>query len=211
MRIRVALLLVAFSISTAAPAFAQTGGRFAVGIDYGVKTPLDSSGATGGQSIGVDWRFGHGSEGWGFKYGLGWYSTNIGWSVDGQDVDLGRLRVRPIMVGIGYGIKRGRTTITPRLIGGYAFNKVAQSAQLEDEYNNRFGAQAASIDVSNAFVLRPGISAWYDVNEKIGIQLSANYVVARPEVTVTSSRGRDVRRLPVDMFTVKIGAVYSIF
>jgi len=60
-------------------------------------------------------------------------------------------------------------------------------------------------------VLRPEVSTWIDVTRKIGINLSFGYTVARPEVTIRTSAGTDSRRIRADMFTLRFGAVYSIF
>jgi hypothetical protein len=60
-------------------------------------------------------------------------------------------------------------------------------------------------------VVIPEVSAWYNVNEKIGLKVSSGYVVARPNVTVSSTAGLDKRRVRADNVTFKVGLVYSIF
>ena len=198
-----------FALTCATPAFAQQKGRMAVGASVGVRTAADSSAAQGKTGVGLAWRFGQSHEGWGWNYGLGWFSTDIARSMGGEDTDLGRLRVLAPLVGYGYTHVMGRKSISANLVGGYAFNKLAQEGDMANTLRERFGV--GSVDVGNTPVLRPGVSAWYNVNDKIGIQVGAHYTVARPRVTVTSPAGTDAGRLKADMFGVKIGMVYSIF
>ena len=51
----------------------------------------------------------------------------------------------------------------------------------------------------------------YDVSKKIGLHGSVGYMVARPQVTVSSTLGDDKRRVRADMWQLKIGMAYSIF
>ena len=81
----------------------------------------------------------------------------------------------------------------------------------EDAYRERLNARSVSVDISNTFVMRPEVTAWVDLTRKIGLRVSAGYTIARPNLTISSSLGDDVRRLRADVFTATIGAVYSIF
>ena len=58
---------------------------------------------------------------------------------------------------------------------------------------------------------KPEVCFWYDVNKKVGLNVTAGYIVARPNVTVSSTAGDDRRRVRADVFVVTVGAVYSIF
>ena len=80
-----------------------------------------------------------------------------------------------------------------------------------DAYHNRLGAQAITVRASNTFVVIPEVNVWYNINKKIGIRVSSGYVIARPDVTVTSTAGVDKRRVRADNVTFKVGMVYSIF
>lgn len=207
----IALLLPLFIAIAAVPARAQSEGRFAVGAEFTSRTPGDSAVASGGKGVGITWRFGHGHEGWGWGYGLGWYSTDISQPVGGAPAEIGELKVRPFMGGYGYTHIVGRTTVTAEVIGGYAFVSIMQHPALGDVYRDRLGARAVEVNTGNAFVVRPGVSAWYDINKKIGLHFGVTYTAARPNLTVTSSLGSTSQRLRADMFAAKIGAVYSIF
>jgi hypothetical protein len=200
-----------FIVVGAPPAHAQSAGGFAVGGELTSRTPGDSAVASGGIGLGLTWRFGHGHEGFGWGYGLGWYSTDISRPVAGVSAEIGELHIRPFMGGYGYTHIVGRTTMTAEVVGGYAFVSISQHPALADVYRDRLGARSVTVDAGNAFVVRPGISAWYDINEKVGLHFAVTYTVARPDITVGSSLGSASQRIRADMFAVKIGAVYSIF
>jgi hypothetical protein len=169
------------------------------------------SGAAGHTSVGLTWRIGHSTTGWGWQYGLGWYSADLEQPVTGQATDFGELKVRPILGGYGYTRVVGRTAVTAKLMGGYAFNSFHLHPTFDDQYRRLLGARTVTTDVSNAFVLKPEVSGWIDISGKVGLQLSAAYTVARPEITVSSTLGTDTRHIRADVVTLKIGAVYSVF
>jgi len=191
-------------------AHAQTGGKFALGAELGVKIP-GSSEAHGSEGIGLLWRFGHGKEGFGFHWGLNWYATDIERSVAGRDVELGELRLKPVMAGYGYTRNVGRFSVTGALLGGFAFTSMSLTPAAIDVYHDGLGARSVRADAGSALVLRPEVSTWYDINEKIGLHISTGYMIARPHVTVSSTLGEDKRRVHADMVGVKVGLAYSIF
>jgi hypothetical protein len=45
----------------------------------------------------------------------------------------------------------------------------------------------------------------------IGIQTAVSYMMARPELVITSSLGENRRRVRADALRFKVGLVYSIF
>ena len=182
-----------------------------MGANVGMRTPINGSDAAGAKTVGLLWRFGQGHEGWKWQYGLGWYSTDIAWQIGGERTEIGKLSVKPIMAGYGYTHVMGRKSVSAGISGGYAFNKLTQGAELEDIVQARTSARGATIDVGNAWVLRPGVSFWYNMNEKIGLNVGAHYIISRPRVTFTSSSGSESRRIDADMFSVKAGIAYSIF
>src|SRR5207237_1549599 len=77
--------------------------------------------AHGSSGVGLLWRFGHSSTGWGWTYGLNWFSTDLDRSIGGRDTELGELRVRPFMGGYGYTLVFGPAAVSANLLGGYAF------------------------------------------------------------------------------------------
>jgi hypothetical protein len=204
------LLAVAMTFASIADAFAQSQGKFAVGAQLSTRTAAGPENA-GHVGVSLLWRFGQSKTGWGWHYGLYWFSTDLERSIGGVDTEFGRLRVRPIMGGYGYTRVFGRTAVTGKVMGGYAWTSMRLSPVATDAYHNRLGAQTITADASNTIVVIPEVSAWYNVNEKIGLKISSGYVMARPNVTVSSTAGRDSRRVRADNVTFKVGMVYSIF
>jgi hypothetical protein len=170
--------------------------------------------ARGGHGIGLLFRVGHGREGWGWKYGLNWFSAELERPPGplGNDApDFGRLRLIPVVAGYGYTHVMGRTRLSANLLGGYAFTSFRPNHAFAESYRTLRGVDAIDTSSSNTFILRPEVSLWYDVNEKIGFNVGVGYVIARPEVTIISALGRDRERFRADMFTIKAGFVYSVY
>jgi hypothetical protein len=204
------IALAASLAAAPAPLFAQSGGTFAAGATVSSKHGLDA-GTLGHANIGLLWRFEHGHDGWGWHYGLGWYSTDLEQPIGSQLAEFGELHVRPVLGGYGYSRRFGRTYVTGKIMGGYAFNSFELLPTFDDTYRRMLGAGTVTADVTNTFVVKPEISAWIDLSRKIGLNVSAAYSVARPRVEVSSTLGTDTRHIRADVMMFKVGAVYSIF
>jgi hypothetical protein len=211
---RLAVLILLFVGCVPRHTAAQTNNRFAVGLDYIVRTSDRASTedyAQGQLGPGLLWRFGNGKPGWGFHWGLNWYAVKIDRPIGGNVVELGELHVRPVMAGYGYTRVVRRTTVTAAVLGGYAFGSIAVEPQASDAYHTALGAQWATGRASNTFVLKPEIGAWYNLTRTIGLNVNAGYMIARPDVTMTTDIGIDKRTARADQFILRVGAVYSIF
>jgi hypothetical protein len=204
------LLSLAIAFVSTTDAVAQSHNKFAIGAQLSTRTAAgpDNKGHVG---VSLLWRFGQSKTGWGWHYGLYWFSTDLERSIGGVDTEFGRLRVRPIMGGYGYTRVFGRTAVTGKVMGGYAWTSMRISPVAIDAYHNLVGAQTISVDASNTIVVIPEVSAWYNINEKLGLKVSSGYVMARPNVSVSSSAGLDKRRVRADNVTFKVGMVYSMF
>jgi hypothetical protein len=198
-------------IGVVAPSLsAQTTGKIAAGL--GISTMLaGDEAARGAKSLGFFFRFGHGREGFGWKYGLNWYSAELDRQVGGGYREFGRIRIRPLLGGYGYTHLMGKTNISAGVMGGYAFTSFSRRDSFDLAYVASHGVVVTKTSSSNAFVLRPEVSVWHDLNKKVGLNITGGYIFARPEVTVTSSLGQDRQRVRADMFTLRMGLVYSIF
>ena len=210
MSLRLSSLVLLMGLAVSPSALAQSEGKFAVGAQLSTRTAAgpENSGHVG---VSLLWRIGQSKTGWGWHYGLHWFSTELERSIGGINTEFGSLKIRPIMGGYGYTRVVGRTAFTGKLMGGYAFSAMELSPVAMDAYHNRIGGQSVTVDASNTFVVIPEVSAWHNINKKIGIRVSSGYVIARPNVTVTSTAGVDKRRVRADNVTFKVGMVYSIF
>jgi hypothetical protein len=189
---------------------AQSTGRFAVGGNFRILTAPDGE-AEGSISPGLLWRFGHDEGGWGLNFGLNWYNTDLQRPVGGSETPFGQLRVRPFMAGYGYKVLFRNTSVTFDAIGGYAFTSFKLNPKADDAFRARLGAKTIDVSSSNTLVVKPEITVWIDLSERVGLQINGGYMFARPKVRVTSSLGEDERRYRADMVVLQVGAVYSIF
>jgi hypothetical protein len=204
------MFVALISVGAAARAGAQTDGKFAVGAEFTIQAAGDRD-VHGGLNPGLLWRFGDQDPGWGVQFGLGWFSTELDRSIAGDRTAFGTLDVRPFMGGYGYTYKAGRVSVTAAALAGYAFGSVKMTPGATDAYRDRMGAQALSVESSNTFTAKPQVDVWYDVSRKVGFNINAGYIVARPRVTVRSSLGEDRRVVHADQLVLQAGLVYSIF
>jgi hypothetical protein len=203
-----ALVLVGFLLP--ATASAQSKNRFALGGEFGARQPIASE-ATGGQDISLLWRIGHEATGWGWDWGLNWYSSDVTSRIGGTKTPLGELHVRPIMAGYGYTYVIKRVAIYGEALGGYSFASLGLTAAATDAYRDRLGLRATSVDVSNPWVVKPEVGLWIDLTNRFGVNVSARYILARPTITVHTSGPDDVIPFRADTVMWKFGLVYSIF
>ena len=73
--------------------------------------------------------------GFGPTIGFGWYQADLTLSGVSGDRDVGRLRVRPLMAGVGYTWVKDRVAVGLSINAGISFNSI----RLNDEYPNFFG------------------------------------------------------------------------
>ena len=204
--------LLIFVVAIATPAAAQSAGTFAVGGAIG--TRMAPSSTVDGDLLGVGllWRLGHGKEGFGWEWGLNWFSSNVDHSFGGTPAfELGELHTRPLMAGYGYTHLIGPTAIKGSVQGGYAFTSFEAAPSAALVYRDRLGVASLSTDVANTFVVRPQLSIWRNVSRKVGVNVTAGYMIARPTLSISTILGEERLRVNADMFMLKMGVVYSVF
>ena len=110
--------------------------------------------------------------GFGPTLGFGWYQQDLTLSRASGDREVGRLRVRPVMVGVGYTWVKDRVAIGASVNAGVSFNSI----RLNDEYRTFFGpGTEVRVDASNSFAVRPQLRVEYAVARKVGVFTSAGY------------------------------------
>ena len=190
---------------------AQTDSRLAIGGSVTVRAATSSE-ANGGVNAGFEWRLGYAVPGWGWQNSIfSWFDTGVQGTIGTTLVELGDMRLRPIMVGYGYTWVRGRRAITADLVGGYAFNSFKMDAAAVQEYSRQRGATGVEAEGTNSFALKPEVQVWYDINSRFGLKLNGGYQFTRPSVVIRSSLGEDVRPVHADTFLITAGLVYSLF
>jgi hypothetical protein len=207
-------LALVVAVATAMPAAAQTESRFAIGADFLVGASDHTSNEDRARPVFSAeplWRFGDLEPGWGPHFGLNWYEVAIERPVGGTAIMLGEVHIRPIMGGYGYTWLRGRNAISTNVLAGYAFSSMSLDDELAAAYQARTGVGVQDADASNTFVIRPEIDFWHDIDTRFGLNVNVGYIVARPEVSITTTTGIDKRTARADQFQFRVGLVYSIF
>jgi hypothetical protein len=208
------VLAILLICGTSSPSWAQIDSRFAAGVDFLIAATDHASTEDHAHSQFLPepvFRFGRTDPGWGARMGLNWYAVDVDRPVGGATTTLGELHIRPIMAGYGYTWARGKNAVSASLLGGYAFDSMNMSDGAPAAYQSRLGVQATDVDASNTFVVRPEIDFWHDINKLFGLNINVGYMIARPDVTVTTSAGIDRRTARADQFQIRVGVVYSIF
>jgi hypothetical protein len=185
-------------------AHAQTEGRVSVGgsVTLNATTDDDVKTALGvGPLVRLNPR-----RGWAPAGAFNWYRADLQDPAGGER-DFARLRVRPLMAGIGYTIGPDRTLVNFSVVAGPSFN----SAKFEGDFVSR-QAGSPAIDADNSFAIRPGISVTQTVAPRVGIVGFAGYMINRPEVTYVDVTGRQFQeQWKADSVVLSVGVVYSIF
>lgn len=206
---RVAAASVMLLLTLAPSAAAQAD--WAVGLGGGVAFyhALDDE-ASDSTGFALTYRFGKPS---GFRptFGMNWFTTDFDVSVGGERIRFGDLRVRPLMGGYLYGIRRGATTISASLVGGYSFNSFDLEDRARLAFNRNLQTTLLAVSASNSLAGRAEISVWYDVASRIGVQGVFGYVVVRPEIEMIQESSVVTRRLRADALKVQIAVAYGIF
>lgn len=202
-RSRIALLTL-LVFGSPLVAHGQTEGRVSVGGSVTLVNPTDDE---------VDSVVGVGPlvrlnprRGWGFAGAFNWFRADLN-DPAGGDADFARLRVRPLMGGIGYTIGPPRTLVNFLVVAGPSFNSV----DFEDDFLARqIGSPA--IDVDNSFAVRPGVSVTHTIRPKVGITGFAGYMINRPDITYRDVAGQSfAERWQADALVLSVGVVYSVF
>lgn len=195
---------------TAAAAAAQEHNTFAVGANVTRRMAPDAT-AQGHDGFGIKWRLGHDDTGWGWHYGLSWYETSLDRNVGGRTLRFGELKVRPFLGGYGYTHRyTKRLSITGAVLGGVAFSSIELTPQADAALHTPSG-QTVRVLTAMTPVVKPEISAWYDLTKRFGVSVDAGYILARPRLTIATATGRDTGRIRADAFTIGTGLVYRIF
>src|SRR5215467_1758814 len=183
----VCLSLAAIVLAT--NAHAQTSVDDAVahaGIGVGIAhyDPTSDQGHTS-QGIVVMYRWHSFHSGWGPTIGLDFHSTDFDQTLGGFSAPLGTYTMRALLAGYGYTQRVGRFSASANMSGGYSFNNF----NVEDNAGQTFsraGVSLVGVQVDNSWVVKPSVAVWYDVQHHVGVGVSAGYLVARPDQTITT-------------------------
>lgn len=172
----------------------------AVGASMGWNGP-NAGGLDASRSLGPIVRLGTG-RGLGLAIGFGWFGADLGSDADEAET-VGRIRVRPVMGGLGYTVGGDRVSMSLSAVAGISINSVNPA--------NRLTGRQVPLGLANSLAWRPGVSLWLETSSRTAVNLSAGYVMTRPRLTLLDD-GEVVRRsLTADALLLRVGLAFKVF
>jgi hypothetical protein len=163
--------------------------KVGVHVNMNFRDPVDPD-VTKGRTFGVSIGLSPGrTNGWRYPVGLTMFDEDLH-SPSGQE--FAALRTTALMAGIGYGWHFGRLSTGATLQTGYAFNHGQANGDIQQAFAVPNGA--VSLDVDNSTLLRPQVKAEYFITPKFTLRASADYMMMRPGIAVTTPAERFVDR-----------------
>ena len=148
--------------------------------------------------------------GWGVAMALNWFEADVSGefvSVDGQ---LGTVRIRPLMLGLGYTWVGGRLGISPSVIAGPALNTL----DIDEAFEDRFSVGGTKRDAeigTISLAVRPGVRVTYAIGPRLGVTAFGGYLRNRPTFTIRTPAGDVESRWTADGIVLNAGVVVSLF
>jgi hypothetical protein len=202
------LATVAALLAMAPPLLAQERAPVSLGIGVSVVSPTSDAAQRNVKPALLLRLQGTGTVGPSIAFS--WFSSAVRTAVGGDDTDLGKIVVRPVMAGVALARRSGRVTFTTSLESGYAFVQIRDTGAAKRAYE-RLGAAGVGIRASGTLAWRTMLSAWYDISDRHGVVASVGYLGVRPEVTTSSSLGESSRRVNLGSVVVTVGVSYALF
>ena len=181
-----------------------------IGVGIAHYNPTSDQGHTS-QGIVVAYRWHSFHSGWGPTVGLDFHSTDFDQTLGGLNAPLGTYRMRAVLAGYGYTQHvGGRFAASANMTGGYSFNNFNVDRNAGPTFAGA-GVSLVGVHVDNSWVLKPCVAAWYDVLSHVGVGVSAAYLVARPEQTITTAAGIQQQQLKTDAFQLSVGVTFGVW
>ena len=205
----VAILAAAAVAVAAPPAWAQNDSSVVLGVAVSTYYPSNPN-VHDPVGIGLIGRLRRPS-GIGATVGLDWFDAEVRSDVGGQQVQLGDVRLRPLMVGVSYTRQYAKFALSASVVGGWSFNSMRGSDAAAAAYRDRFGAPDASFHASNCLAWRPDASLWFELGNHFGAMVSLSYMGVRPTIVTSSRLGRREERVDVGAPMLTFAIAYGVF
>ncbi len=202
------LTLLAVSVF-ATTARAQSQAVISLGVTTSSYDPVGRLGQSA-TAFGPVVRFNFGP-GFGPTIGFDWYIVGVEAMVNGQRTYVGRVRIKPVMGGVAYQVKRGKYWGMASIVGGYAFAHLEFNDRTIPAFATSLGAQRMRFDAANSFVFRPQLGLWYDASPRVGINASIAYIGVWPQLRINSEVGRRLIPLNAACTVLTFGVFYGIW
>jgi NTE family protein len=176
------------------PACTAAAGRTKIGVrehylDIGVQAGLMIPGSNDVHSTnvspGVVFRATR-PNGWGVVVDVGSQSFPLQATVGGEDREVGDVRLFGFMGGIARTRRDGRAETTIGMSAGYGIGRsITFTTETRDAYG-RLGLFGVEGDTSNAWIVKPQASFWYNLTSRWAATVSGSWVYTKPTVRITS-------------------------
>jgi hypothetical protein len=199
------------SCLAAAPADAQVtaaNSRFSVGFAAGRLFTFDSE-ATDSAAFGPLFRLGK-SSGLGPAFGLGWFTTELPGGVEGLPGAFAEVRVRPVMGGLEYTIRRGQWAYDVGVTVGYTFN-TGEVLPAGQRYFESLGRSDVEVDVSNSIAVRPRARVYYDTPSRITLVGGVGVLFLDADVTLRSGTQSLTLNRHLSSLSIEAGIMVALF
>ena len=140
-------------------------------------------------------------QGLGVGIGFSWFRTDL--KAPGAPGRSGTLKVRPVMAGLAYTARRGRSSASLSLVGGWAFNGL--------DIETRSAGPVLAVDVDDSAAARAGVSVWIDLSHRTAFNTFIGYLTTRPRVTFLEDGRFESRSVPANVVLVSAGLAYKFF
>jgi hypothetical protein len=67
------------------------------------------------------------------------------------------------------------------------------------------------VRVNDSGVIKPEVAIWYDVFKHVGVGVSAAYLFTRPDETITTPLGSQVRHINADTWIFTTGVTFGVW
>jgi hypothetical protein len=192
-----ALVPVALAVASA-PAYAQSRKLIGVGIGWSVER-IQQRETWNGEPNWIIFRIPRPS-----RLGAAW---SIGSETDEvRPADplgtIGSLKMRHVLFGPGYTWRAGRVELTGSALVGPLFSRFEAAAGAPPELT-------VADDWSLAF--RPDVTLWTDLTARWGVKLSANYLIARPNLTIDAAGVERTSEWNARRVRAQVGIVFGAY
>lgn len=211
---RKCIFVLLLALSTGAVAKAQAEKRFSLGGGVSFHDYSDSRFESKSLSFGPRYRLnqGRGANGWDWdlKTSLSFSQMNVPTEVFGSEVQLGKMRTIPLLVGVARAYRHGPMKVGAWVTGGPSFNDFEVDEEAMAAYQAG-GNDLENVHVKTSMVIKPGVSATYDLSSWLALQSSVSYTVHRPTVRTLINGVSTSETWKLDHSSASLGLLVGIF